>query len=248
MRKLLRPRDYIVVTLGILGDTFEEIKDPFAIQEKGYKYLYGWVPERWQKHNFQRSVERMLKTGDIEKIITSGQPVIRLSSQGKDKWTREFPLFTLSLKPWDGWWRMVGFDIPNILKGKRESLREKIERLGMGRLQESLYITPFDFGIDLREFIESHGLSSFVDVFEARHTFGQDPRDLAWRVWQLEKLEERYEGLLSSVMNKDTLIRKERFQLQVKFEEIILDDPLLPKELLPRNWVGYKVYNLVLNR
>lgn len=248
MRKLLRPRDYLLLTLGFLGDTFEEIKDPLHLQEQGCRYLYGWVPHRWKKHHFEKAVWRMFKTGDIEKVSIKGQPVIRLTSQGQDREVREFPLLSLSQKPWDGRWRIVSFDIPEKLKGRRETLRAKIERLGMGRLQESLYITPYDFGTDLQEFIESHGLSDHVIVFEARHTFGEDAKSLAWRVWQLEQLEERYNELLQSIYKKDMLGKEDRINRQIKFEEILLDDPLLPRELLPDDWIGFKVRKLILNK
>jgi phenylacetic acid degradation operon negative regulatory protein len=246
MRKLLRPRDYLLLTFALLGDAFEEIRDPFSIHAEGCKYLYGWIPERWQKHHFQRAAKRMLKTGEIVKEVVKGRPVIRLSSCGEEMWSREFPLFKLSQKPWDGWWRIISFDIPEKLKGRRDYLRKKIERLGMGKMQESLYITPFDFGKDLKEYIDIHGLSDFVDVFEARHIFGYDPKKLAWRVWRLEKLEERYRELLEAFSHHNALTIDNRHSLQVKFEEILLDDPLLPKELLPYDWVGFRARKIVL--
>jgi len=250
MRKLIRPYDYLLLTLGVLGDVFEEIRDPFGWQAHYYKYIYGWVPERFTRHNFERAVRRMLKTKDIERLVKKGKPILRLSSQGKEKWVREFPLRQLSQKPWDGFWTVVSFDIPEKLKGRRGSLRLKLQSLGMARLQESLYLTPFDFGQDLQEFISVHDLSEFVDVFKARHIFGSNPKELAWRVWQLEKLEISYNEFLSSLnlnsKNKKLMKPEERTKYQVHFEEILLDDPLLPKELLPRDWVGFNARKLIL--
>lgn len=248
MKKLLRPRDYLLLTIGILGDTFEEIKDPFRLQEQGSLLLYGGVPERWKRHNFERAAKRMLKTGDIEKVLSHGRPVLKLTSAGREKWSREFPLFELSQKSWDRWWRMVGFDIPNKLKGRRASLRNKLEGLGMGRLQESLYITPYDFGEDLQEFIKTHELSEFVEVFEARHTFGSNPQTLAWRVWQLDKLEEKYEELGQQLEKKHIFTSKDKLEYQTQFEQILLCDPILPKELLPKDWIGFKVRKLFLGK
>lgn len=244
MKKLLRPRDYLLLTMGFLGDTFEEIKDPFGLQEQSSQLLYGGVPERWKRHNFERAAQRMIKTGYIEKLLSHGKPVLRLTSEGRGKWSREFPLFELSQKRWDKWWRMVAFDIPNKLRGRRSSLRKKVKEFGMGQLQESLYITPYDFGGDLREFIEIHELSEYVEVFEARHTFGSDPKILAWRVWQLDKLGERYEELRQQIEEKQGFTSKERQEYKTQFEEILLDDPLLPKELLPEDWIGFKVRKL----
>lgn len=248
MKKLLRPRDYLLLTLGFLGDTFEEIKDPFRLQEQGSLLLYGGVPERWKRHNFERVARRLLKTGDIEKVISHGKPVLKLTSVGREKWSREFPLFELSQKRWDRWWRMVAFDIPNKLKGRRTSLREKLKDFGMGKLQESLYITPYDFGDDLREFIETHELSPYVEVFEARHTFGSDPQTLAWRVWQLDKLEERYSKFWQLLEKNQSFTSNDRLKFQTQFEQILLSDPLLPRELLLKDWIGYKVRKLFLGK
>lgn len=248
MKKLLRPRDYILLTLGFMGDTFEEVKDPFRLQEQGSLYFYGGVPERWKRHNFERAARRMLRTGDIEKVLSHSKPVLKLTSAGQEKWSREFPLFELSQKSWDKWWRVVAFDIPNKLKGRRTSLREKLKEFGMGKLQESLYITPYDFGEDLREFINAHELSEFVEVFEARHTFGSNPQTLAWRVWQLDKLEEKYKDLIQQLEKNGEYPSKDKLEYQIQFEQILLFDPLLPKELLPKNWIGYKVRKLFLGK
>ncbi len=246
MRKLLRPRDYLLLTLGILGDAFEEIKDPFGLQEQGSLLLYGGVPERWKRHNFERAAKRMLKTGDIEKVLSRGRPVLKLTSVGQGKWSREFPLFELSQKCWDRWWRMVAFDIPNKLEGRRNSLREKLKEFGMGKLQESLYITPYDFAKDLQEFVENHALLEYVEVFEARHTFGSDPHALAWKVWQLDKLAESYQELYQQIKEKEQISAKDKAAFQTQFEQILLVDPLLPRELLPKDWIGHKVRKLFL--
>jgi len=247
MKKLLRPRDYLLLTLGFLGDTFEEMRDPFS-QEQGSLLLYGGVPERWKRHNFERAVKRMLKTGDIEKVLSHGKPVLKLTSVGREKWSREFPLFELSQKRWDRWWRMVAFDIPDKFKGRRASLREKLKEFGMGKLQESLYITPYDFGEDLQEFIENHDLSEYVEVFEARHTFGSDPQTLAWRVWQLDKLVESYKELWRQIGKNKQINSRDRVEFQIQFEQILLSDPLLPKDLLPKDWIGFRVRKLFLGK
>jgi len=247
MRKLLRPRDHLLVTIGLVGDVFEELKDPLEMQAHGCHYLYGWVPERWKRHHFKRAARRMLKTGDIEKAIVKGKPVLRLTSQGNEKWIREFPLFHLAQGRWDGLWRIVSFDIPEQLKGRRESLREKIERIGMGRLQESLYITPFDFGTDLQEFVQAHGLTDFVVVFEANHTFGEDSKALAWRVWKLKELQERYTKLLEQYRELESADARKKHALQVNYEQVLLEDPLLPRELLPDDWVGWEARKVIFN-
>ena len=45
---------------------------------------------------------------------------------------------------WDQKWRVVIYDIANDKKDKREILRQKLEHLGFLKLQESVYVFPFD--------------------------------------------------------------------------------------------------------
>ena len=111
MRKLLRPSDVLLLGLSGIMDIFEDIKDPLGIMATGSKNLYGWVPERYRRHNFSRVVDRQLRTGDIEKVIKGDQLYLRLTSVGKEKIARDFPMLPMAAKPWDRRWRMVMFDI-----------------------------------------------------------------------------------------------------------------------------------------
>ncbi|MDO8686680.1 MAG: CRISPR-associated endonuclease Cas2, partial [Candidatus Berkelbacteria bacterium] len=45
---------------------------------------------------------------------------------------------------WDGWWHLVSYDIPNIYKKSRDLLRSHLERLGFKRVQESLWVFPYE--------------------------------------------------------------------------------------------------------
>ena len=48
----------------------------------------------------------------------------------------------LSIGRWDGQWRLVFFDVPEISKSKREMFRRYLSRLGMKPFQKSVYISP----------------------------------------------------------------------------------------------------------
>ena len=111
MRKLLRPRDILLLGLSGTLDLFEEIRDPFHVMSKAYENMYGWVPHKFRKHHFNHLVWRSIKTGYIEKIVKNGEICLRLTSQGNKKITRNFPLLALQKKPWDRKWRVVIFDI-----------------------------------------------------------------------------------------------------------------------------------------
>ena len=149
MAKLLRPRDRLRLLFAGLGDLFEEVADFGGLVSASYEQLYGFFPSKYKKSNFSHLVWRSLKTQEMTKVIINGVPYLRLTSLGKKKINRDFPLFALQKKPWDGLFTQCAYDIEEINKVSRDLWREKIQNLNFGQFQKSVYISPFDFCQDL---------------------------------------------------------------------------------------------------
>jgi len=60
---------------------------------------------------------------------------------------------------WDGKWRMVSFDIPELYKKGRDALRYKLKYIGFRELQKSVFIFPYDCQKEI---------ASLVDLFELK--------------------------------------------------------------------------------
>ncbi|MBI4999229.1 CRISPR-associated endonuclease Cas2 [Candidatus Gottesmanbacteria bacterium] len=250
MGKLLRPQDKILLGLSLAGDVFEVLRDPAGLVSSSYEYMYGFVPYRYRRHNFEARLKRALKTGYIEKIIKNGEAYYRLTGQGEEKLVRDFPIFALQRKPWDRKWRIVVFDIPEKSRKNRDYLRTKLYELGFGMLQESVWVTPFDITQDLREYLKALSLEKNVFVFMAGRAFIGDEKKLATMVWRLDKINQEYQDIWDKWQEeRGALLGKERTKaikkLKDRFLEILMVDPLLPKELLPGNWLGGKVKKLI---
>ena len=158
MGKLLRGRDIFLLTLAGIGDIAQEVKDPLQIVGKSYEAMYGFIPKRYKRSNFSQTVNRSFKTGDIEKIVKNDGIYLRLTSTGKKRVYRDFPILNLT-RTWNKHWLIVVFDISEKSKSVRDSLRRKLKSLGFGMLQKSVWISPLSIGQDMREFISSIGLS-----------------------------------------------------------------------------------------
>ncbi|MFZ5366202.1 MAG: PaaX family transcriptional regulator C-terminal domain-containing protein [Patescibacteria group bacterium] len=234
MAKRLRVRDKILLGAAILGDLYFEIAEPLSAQLGKIK---GVLPSDYKSTNFAVAVSRMLRTGSIEKVIKNGEPYLRLTGVGKKALVRDFPIFAFKRKKWNGFWRMVFYDIPEKDKKTRTWLQLKLKSLGFGALQESVYISPFDVAEDVREFILAQNLGDFVFVAVSKRLFAGNEKALAEKVWNLEKLNEEYLNLYEKI--KEGRSTSEIFS---EYEEILRLDPCLPAELLPDNWLGDKVY------
>lgn len=242
MKKLLRTRDRVLTVLAFFGDVMIE----------GYVRSHGFGRKRSlfealtvKNATLRRSVNSLLKTGEIERVIgKSGEVYIKLTSQGESKFKRYFPLSKLSSETWDRRWRIVIFDIEEKEKIKRNFLRRKLLSLSFGRLQESVYITPLDILVDLKEFLKEKGLFGEVLVFEARELFGFDPKTVANYVWKLEKLNRSYEEIVSEAGSPPSG-KAQKVKLRERLFELFASDPMLPKDLLPDNWLGFRARELV---
>ncbi|MEK7154876.1 MAG: CRISPR-associated endonuclease Cas2 [Patescibacteria group bacterium] len=106
----------------------------------------------------ERVGERLLREGYVEKKETVGGVVVKITEKGK----RRVLLFKLEeMKPkgekWDRMWRVVFFDISEVDKNKRDQLRKYLKKLGLKQMQESVWVSPYEVGDEvkyLREVLE----------------------------------------------------------------------------------------------
>lgn len=247
MKKILRGTDRILLTMAFLGDLYIE----------GWTRGHGFGKNRnllealdIKNSTFQAEVARFLKTKEIEKVVDKkGRPCLRLSSEGYGKIERLYPLYRLCRKAWDGKWRIVIFDIPEEERKDRDSLRFKLISLGFGKLQESVYITPLDVLADLKEFLKERKLYGKAIVFEAKEVFDKNYKVIAAHVWKLNELNEKYRELISerNWLEGNSGTKEDKEKLRSKLFQVILIDPLLPKEFLLPGWLGEEARNKILS-
>lgn len=168
----------------------------------------------------------------------------QLTVKGKELAIDYFPLLRFSNKPWDGKWRILGFDIEEEKRSLRNIFRKFLHRFGFGMLQKSLYISPLPLEEDIERFLSSKRefLSNayiFVSdqfLFEAKERFIE-------KVFNIERINSEYKDLLKGI--RDDLTTEERVQAIRKFLEISAKDPFLPRELLPKGFVRDEVWSAV---
>jgi len=63
---------------------------------------------------------------------------------------------------WDSKWRMIAFDIPDKYKQGRDALRGKLEKIGFCKLQESVFVAPYNCKDEMMLLINHFKLSKYV--------------------------------------------------------------------------------------
>jgi hypothetical protein len=103
-----------------------------------------------------------------------GQQILTLSEDGKKRVFR-FNLDQIAVKRpgrWDGYWRIIIFDIPERKKQGREALRSKLKQLGFHPLQKSCFIHPFDCKSEIDFISEIFEVSPYVNFIVAKEIEG----------------------------------------------------------------------------
>jgi hypothetical protein len=103
-----------------------------------------------------------------------GQQILTLSEDGKKRVFR-FNLDQIAVKKprrWDGYWRIIIFDIPERKKQGREALRSKLKQLGFHPLQKSCFIHPFDCKSEIDFISEIFEVSPYVNFIVAKEIEG----------------------------------------------------------------------------
>lgn len=116
------------------------------------------APKRRDRSRFYHSLEQR---GYIEHQSDH----IRLTKSG---WVHARLLYAVN-KPrnpadWDGRWRLICFDIPEDLHAGRDALRFTIRQFGFMKLQQSVYIYPFDCLTEIRAICQDYGVIGYVSL------------------------------------------------------------------------------------
>lgn len=232
---MLRKKDYLLLFLAAAADLIAEGYDRY---HHPYKYIFNDFP--WKKRSVFNTVYNSLKTGDIEKVIKNDEVYLRITGRGRDYLQRDFPITKWQNQEWDERWRIVIFDIPEKEKKARDRLREKLRELGFGMIQESVWLTPYNVAKDIRDFLVAQGLSENAYVLVCERLYVGDEKELADAIWHLEEINEKYENWLEKVKELKTKDKKSAQELKMEYLDILANDPHLPEELLPDDWLAKK--------
>ncbi|MCX6704724.1 MAG: hypothetical protein NT162_00070 [Candidatus Woesebacteria bacterium] len=238
MSKLLRIGDYLLLAAATAGEAGENIRLVGDLMPKVMELRYGFVPPNYKRNSYLSTVSKLLSTGEIEKKVDGkGQMYLELTSKGQTKFKRKFPILSLQKQKWDGNFMIVIYDIGRKNNQDRNVLRLKLKELGFGMLQESVWVSPYHFEEDFREFIEANGLHKFVYVLSAKMLGIRDNKILVNKIWNLDGLNDEYQSILDLIEKGE----KDTKKLWNEYFVITMHDPMLPKELLPSNWLRGKV-------
>src|SRR3989338_5719536 len=70
-------------------------------------------------------------------------------------------------KRWDGKWRIIIFDVPEKMRGKRDLLRKELIAFGFMQLQKSVWAYPYKLPEEFIDLWKNAGILSYCVIIEA---------------------------------------------------------------------------------
>ena len=99
------------------------------------------------KYQINDTLLRLVRKGLVTFVEKDGKKFARLTSAGTERLKLEQQKAALRLqknKRWDKRWRVIIFDIPEYRRGTRDKLRLTMRSTGFYRLQDSVWLYPYD--------------------------------------------------------------------------------------------------------
>lgn len=178
-----------------------------------------------------------------EKRSNLYNPII--TTFGKKRLAESLPTYHKT-RPWDRKIYIISYDIYETAHQKRNKFRKYLQDLGCKKLQESVWLTPYNIRELLNEFIKKYNIPGTIIVSDVGKDGGIGETsiiDLITKLYNLENLNEKYEAFI-----RETKGQKRSVQyLLFEYLSILKEDPQLPFELLPPKYLATKAHSLFEN-
>lgn len=171
------------------------------------------------------ALSRMVAADNLVRTEEGGY---QLSERLRHRQRRQEAVIHVHTKDWDGDWDMVVVTATGRSAPERASLRSKLTELRLAELREGVWVRPANLELDWSDDIED--LSERLTMRP-----NGNPAELADRLWDLSGWAARARALLTAADTDDPVLRFTACATSVRH---LLEDPVLPEELLPADWPG----------
>ena len=240
-----RASQHLIELVGVFGD---------ALVTHGRSLTWNYTEPN--RRSYFAAVRRLEEAG---LIVASGRrrngwPVLRLTESGKSRLPDECRPERLWRKRWNGIWYVLVYDIPESARSFRNTFRAFLGRSRLGCLQRSVWVTAHDIRPAYDDLTEAAGITACSYLFESKTVLGRRAEEIVETAWNFEKLWEVQSWFCEVYAEKLELIRSRELRpdelMAVADEELsaylatMANDPLLPRQLWPSDYLGPQVYAL----
>jgi len=243
-----------VVRRRIAQDILEMLQVSALFMSRG-----GWAvmnqscyPDR---KAYRNAMYRLRKSGLVVQRNDEGYetPRLELSEAAAGRLPAYFDAPVYWRRKWKGIWYMLVYDVPEKDRAYRDVLRQFLKTQRLGCLQQSVWLTPEDMRPQFNDLVDAAAIDSFAFLFESRTVLGLPSQRVVEQAWNME--------LLHDIQRRYCTVAEENLSKLAKgcgvndaaelmglalaaFHTAFFRDPLLPENLLPRDYLGKRAWEL----
>lgn len=133
--------------------TFSDFSNLIKIEQK-----------KMGKERFGQLIRYLQYNGYLRVKRIKNKKAILLTQKGAEKILNIRNKIEGRLRRKDERWQMVIFDIPEKIKKRRDYFRDGLKRLGYKKLQQSIWVCPYEVFDETKELIKYFKLEPFVNL------------------------------------------------------------------------------------
>lgn len=136
-----------------------------------YRPVRTWLEEYFQKRNKQNlysTTYRLKRKGYIKIKVTKEGKGYLLTPKGEERILKIKVKSIKKRKDPNNHWLMVIFDIPEKRKKDRDFFRDFLYNLGFQKLQQSVWLSPYDVYKELKEIVKRMDLGHCIRFLKVR--------------------------------------------------------------------------------
>ncbi|WP_342768797.1 PaaX family transcriptional regulator [Allorhizocola rhizosphaerae] len=195
------------------------------------------------------TISRLARRGVLEGRRDGRHSAYRLTGPAADNLSnggRDIATFGAGEEPWDGWWTLVAFSIPQEESTQRRAIREHLRWRGYAPLYDGVWVSPHQLTAGEQAELARVAFGA-MSVFRSQHVelaTGAtrnpiDAWDIAGIVKQYTTFIRRWSRLLPRItagaVSGSAAVRA-RTEVMDSYRRFPVLDPLLPIEFLPPGW------------
>lgn len=121
-----------------------------------------------KKQSFRNAINRLERRGLILGERKGRKILYFLSEKGETLAKRvKLKLELAKSRKWDGKWRVLIFDIPEKMRGKRDFFRKELQEFGFCLLQKSVWVYPYNLPRDFFDLWEDFAFGKQLILIES---------------------------------------------------------------------------------
>lgn len=210
-------------------------------------------PFHHNEQSVRSAISRMSKQGWVVSRKETNKSYYSLTERGKKRMEEAAGrIYRIEPEKWDGTWRMLLYNIPEEKRQIRDELRKELIWSGFGLLSNGVWITPNNLKEQIYDIIDKYEIKEFVYFFEAENEGFQANQQIIRSCWDIDHINNLYQKFIHAYENKmienckkieqgqmsDKECFVERTLLVHYYRKSLFVDPGIPKELLPKKWLG----------